>query len=163
MATPAACKKERQRILTLFCLRWPLLLFRRLPLPLAPVFTRKRCGGAGRRNAAARPRSGRAFGACGAKASAPPSVYALPPYHDGPYLYANQVPFTQKRGSSQPLSFTLEPYQRNTPPGTARPWCRYTAPWHGRCCSRPLRMPGRWDPVCGSLPAQTPSGSPPYP
>ena len=111
----------------------------------------------------ARPLCGRAFGACGAKASAPPSVYALPPYHDGPYLYANQVPFAQKRGSSQPLSFTLEPYQRNTPPGTARPWCRYTAPWHGRCCSRPLRIPGRWDPVCGSLPAQTPSGSPPYP
>ena len=83
------------------------------------------------------------FGACGAKASAPPSVYALPLYHGGPYLYANQVPFTQKRGSSQPLSFTLVPYQRNTPPGTARPWCRYTAPWHGRCCSRPLRIPGR--------------------
>ena len=119
--------------------------------------------GAGRRDAAARPQGGRAFGACGAKASAPPSVYALPPYHGGPYLYANQVPFAQKRGSSQPLSFTLVPYQRNTPPGTARPWCRYTAPWHGRCCSRPLRMPGRWDPVCGSLPAQTPSGSPPYP
>ena len=120
-------------------------------------------GGAGRRNAAARPRGGRAFGACGAKASAPPSVYALPPYHDGPYLYANQVPFAQKRGSSQPLSFTLVPCQRNTPPGTARPWCRYTAPWHGRRCSRPLRIPGRWDPVCGSLPAQTPSGSLPYP
>lgn len=103
------------------------------------------------------------FGACGAKASAPPSVYALPPYHGGPYLCTDQVPFAQKRGSSQPLSFTLVPYQRNTPPGTARPWCRYTAPWHGRCCSRPLRIPGRWDPVCGSLPAQTPSGSPPYP
>ena len=57
--------------------------------------------GAGRRDAAARPQGGRAFGACGAKASAPSSVYGPAPLLQRPMPEAGSVSFLRETGAKR--------------------------------------------------------------
>lgn len=84
-------------------------------------------GGAGRRNAAARPRSGRAFGACGAKASAPNLVYEPGSVLQcpGPALrkisFSGAAPKTKNRGLMAPVCHML---QESVATSTALMVCR---------------------------------------
>ena len=57
--------------------------------------------GAGRRDAAARPQGGRAFGACGAKASAPSSVYGPARLLQRPMPEAGSVSFLRDTGAKR--------------------------------------------------------------
>ena len=61
--------------------------------------------GAGRRDAAARPQGGRAFGAAGAKASAPSSVYGPAPLLQHPMPEAGSVSFLRDTGAKRKGAF----------------------------------------------------------
>ena len=86
---------------------------------------RKLPGSAGRRNAAARPLCGRAFGACGAKAGAPRlSVYRPIPYLHGPCPPVGNLLFSRRQGEKKKGPFRPRSFYAVTDAYQNCPECR---------------------------------------